>query len=198
MACLLLEAFLITTIPVAAFIITTIPVLADSTDDNYYFPSSNVNGSLFSNYGNPEYYSDTFSLSDFAYYQMEFSTSTILSCNNGSFPQALSSQGRLHGRSTSVYSAHTYLNLSLYFRLYFVISGDDFCSKSNGSTPSYYLSLVAYSIYRNVDSRVVWTANVGNPVGENACLLLTPDDSNLRLVDYDRNASVVWPTNTSG
>ena len=126
------------------------------------------------------------------------STYTIFSCNNGSFPQALSSQGRLHGRSTSVYSAHTYLNLSLYFRLYFVISGDDFCSRSNGSTPSYYLSLVAYSIYRNVDSRVVWTANVGNPVGENACLLLTPDDSNLRLVDYDRNASVVWQTNTAG
>ena len=129
---------------------------------------------------------------------MAMSTYTIFSCNNGSFPQALSSQGRLHGRSTSVYSAHTYLNLSLYFRLYFVISGDDFCSKSNGSTPSYYLSLVAYSIYRNVDLRVVWTANMGNPVGENACLQLSPEDGNLKLVDYDRNASVVWPTNTSG
>ena len=44
----------------------------------------------------------------------------------------------------------------------------------------------------------MWTANVGSPVGENACLHFSPNDTNLMLVDYDRNASIVWQTNTPG
>ena len=115
----------------------------------------------------------------------------------------MSSRERLYGRAAAVYSAHYYLDYTLYFQLYFVISADELCSKSNSSTPSYYLSLVAYKAYGKAfqdtnKGKVVWTANVDNPVGENACLHFSPNDTNLRLVDYDRNGSVVWQTNTSG
>ena len=123
MACLLLEAFLITTIHVAA----------DSTVENYYFPSSNSNGNLFSYYRDPEYNSDESVYSDFQV------------CNNVSLLQALNNDKRLYGRATDIYSTHRYeYPYTLYFQLFFVISTPEFCTRSNASTPSYYLSLLAY------------------------------------------------------
>ena len=180
MACLLLEAFLITTIHVAA----------NSTGENYYFPSSNVNGNLSSYYENPEY-----SLHPYSNFQL---------CNNESLLQALNSEKRLYGRSLDINSDHrTEYPYILYFQLFFIIPADELCAKNNASTPSYYLSLVAFKGYGKVQDpnkgQVVWTANVDSPVGESACLELNAGDTNLKLVDYDRNGPdrVVWQTNTS-
>ena len=180
LSCLLLEAFLITTIHVAA----------DSTGENYYFPSSNVNGNLSSYYENPEY-----SLHPYSNFQL---------CNNESLLQALNSEKRLYGRSLDINSDHrTEYPYILYFQLFFVISADELCTRSNASTPSYYLSLVAFKGYGKGQDpnkgQVVWTANVDSPVGESACLELNAGDTNLKLVDYDRNGPdrVVWQTNTS-
>ena len=182
MACLLLEAFLITTIHVAA----------NSTGENYYFPSSNSDGNLFSYYRDPEYNSDNSVYSNFQ------------ACNNVSLLQALNNDKRLYGRTTGIYSAHRFeYPYILYFELFFVISADEFCAKNNASTPSYYLSLLAYKGYGKAQDpnkgQVVWTANVDSPVGESACLELNAGDTNLKLVDYDRNGPdrVVWQTNTS-
>ena len=182
MACFLLEVFIITTIHVAA----------DSTAENYYFPSSNVNGSLFSYYQSPQYSSGTSIYSNFQI------------CNNQSLLQALNSEKMLYGRSLDIYSAHlTEYPYILYFQLFFVISADELCTRSNASTPSYYLSLVAFKGYGKGQDpnkgQVVWTANVDSPVGESACLELNAGDTNLKLVDYDRNGPdrVVWQTNTS-
>ena len=182
MACLLLEAFLITTIHVAA----------DSTGENYYFPSSNSDGNLFSYYRDPEYNSDNSVYSNFQ------------ACNNVSLLQALNNDKRLYGRTTGIYSAHRFeYPYILYFELFFVISADEFCAKNNASTPSYYLSLLAYKGYGKAQDpnkgQVVWTANVDSPVGESACLELNAGDTNLKLVDYDRNGPdrIVWQTNTS-
>ena len=182
MACLLLEAFLITIIPVAANI----------TVENYYFPSSNSDGNLFSYYRDPEYNSDISVYSDFQI------------CNNISLLQALNNEKRLYGRATDIYSAHhVEYPYILYFQLFFVISAAEFCTKNNASTPSYYLSLLAYKGYGKAQDPnkgpVVWMANVDNPVGENACLELNAGDTNLKLVDYDRNGldRMVWQTNTS-
>ena len=180
LSCLLLEAFLITTIHVAA----------DSTGENYYFPSSNVNGNLSSYYENPEY-----SLHPYSNFQL---------CNNESLLQALNNDKRLYGRTTGIYSAHRFeYPYILYFQLFFIIPADELCAKNNASTPSYYLSLVAFKGYGKVQDpnkgQVVWTANVDSPVGESACLELNAGDTNLKLVDYDRNGPdrVVWQTNTS-
>ena len=181
---------------------SSIPVATET----YQFPSSNVNNSLFS-------YSANDLNGNFSYYQKSLSTTyaytpylqkyAIVSCNNGSLLQAVSSQDRLYGRSTGVYSGHIYLDYTLYFQLFFVISAAEFCTKNNASTPSYYLSLWALKGYGKAQDpnkgQVVWTANVDNPVGENACLELNAGDTNLKLVDYDRNVTdrVVWQTNTS-
>ena len=158
---------------------------AASDDFSYYLPSSNVNDSLFSYSRDVGYFRSL---------QIGSSVTSLLSCNNDSILQALSSQERLYGRSAGVSSFN--------FELYFVISVDEICTRNNASTPSYYLSLLAYnenSAQQDLNrAKVVWTANVGKPVGENACLHLSPSDSNLRLVDYDRNGSVVWETNTPG
>ena len=161
---------------------------AASDDFSYYLPSSNVNDSLFS-YSNDKV----------SYILQSIGTglpvTSLNSCNNDlDILEDLSSQERLYGRSAGVSSFN--------FELYFVISVDEICTRNNDSTPSYYLSLLAYnenSAQQDLNrAKVVWTANVGKPVGENACLQLSPDDSNLRLVDYDRNGSVVWETNTPG
>ena len=161
---------------------------AASDDFSYYLPSSNVNDSLFSYSRDVGYFRSL---------QIGSSVTSLLSCNNDSILQALSSQERLYGRFAGVIFENT-----VFFQLYFVISVDEICTRNNDSTPSYYLSLLAYnenSAQQDLNrAKVVWTANVGNPVGENACLQLSPDDSNLRLVDYDRNGSVVWQTNTPG
>ena len=165
-------------------LITSIPSVA--AEDPYQFPASNANDNLFS-YSND--------LGDFPDIRSRFR-----SCNNGSLVQVLSTQERLHGRSAIILSGHIFFDYTLIFDLYFVISADDLCSTS---TPSYYLSLVAYKAFGKAfqdtnKGKVVWTANVGSPVGENACLHLSPNDTNLKLVDYDRNGSVVWQTNTPG
>ena len=163
---------------------------AASDDFSYYLPSSNVNDSLFS-YSNDKV----------SYILQSIGTglpvTSLNSCNNDlDILEDLSSQERLYGRSAGVSSFN--------FELYFVISVDEICTRNNDSTPSYYLSLLAYnenSAQQDLNrAKVVWTANVGKPVGENACLHLSPSDSNLRLVDYDRNglANVVWQTNTPG
>ena len=161
---------------------------AASDDFSYYLPSSNVNDSLFS-YSNDKV----------SYILQSIGTglpvTSLNSCNNDlDILEDLSSQERLYGRSAGVSSFN--------FELYFVISVDEICTRNNDSTPSYYLSLLAYnenSAQQDLNrAKVVWTANVGKPVGENACLHLSPSDSNLRLVDYDRNGSVVWQTNTPG
>ena len=171
---------LLTTLPTSS-----IPPHVAAYFDTYSFPSSNVNGSLFS-YVPAE--------GEFRGFQSVNPISTIASCINGSLLEALSSQERRYGRPIDVLSAHYYLDYTPYFQLFFVVSADDLC------TPSYYLSLIAYNTEtRDLNKgRVVWTANVGNPVGENACLHLSPNDSNLKLVDYDRNGSIVWQTNTPG
>ena len=168
--------------------ITSIPTVAAA--DAYQFPSSNVNDSLFS-YSND--------LGDFTLLR-----STVRSCNNGSLPEVLSSQDRLYGRPAHIYSGHLFLDdYALYFQLFFIIPADELCAKNNASTPSYYLSLVAFKGYGKVQDpnkgQVVWTANVDSPVGESACLELNAGDTNLKLVDYDRNGPdrIVWQTNTS-
>ena len=164
--------------------ITSIPTVAAA--DPYQFPASNLNDSIF-------FYSND--VGDFI-----LRKSTIINCNNGSLLQALSTQDRLHGRAANILSGHILFDYTVFFELFFVISADDLCSTA---TPSYYLSLVAFKSFGKAaqdtnKGKVVWTANVGNPVGGNTCLHLSPDDSNLRLVDYDRNGSVVWQTNTPG